>query len=93
MAAPRLHALGPFANQAPHPTPRVCLLRRKQGDEGEVADMAAVDALLAERSTARRERDFKTADALRAKLNKMGIFVDDKKRIWSLIATASSDAE
>jgi len=52
------------------------------GDPPEGADVGAVLAILAERAEAKQERDFETADALQAKLNEMGVTVDDRKRTW-----------
>jgi len=56
---------------------------RAQGDEGEVADLEAVLAVVNERAAARRKRDYTEADRLRGQLQDMGIYVDDKERTWS----------
>ena len=56
---------------------------RAQGDEGEVADLEAVMAVVNERASARRKRDYTEADRLRGQLQDMGIYVDDKERTWS----------
>ena len=43
---------------------------------------AVVDALLARRTAARKEKDYDTADALQAELKALGLYVDDKKRTY-----------
>ena len=48
------------------------------------ADVARVEALLAERTALRRERRYDEADAVRDELNTMGVNVWDRDRIWSM---------
>ena len=47
-----------------------------------VLNWVSARRILAERAEAKQERDFETADALQAKLNEMGVTVDDRKRTW-----------
>jgi len=46
------------------------------GDTGDL-DVEKVEALVAERSTARKEKDFARADALRDQLSEMGVEIED----------------
>ncbi|KAL3908539.1 MAG: hypothetical protein SGPRY_009756 [Prymnesium sp.] len=54
---------------------------RAAGDSSPV-DVARVEALLSQRETARRARNFEEADHLRGVLSGMGVEVDDERRIW-----------
>jgi cysteinyl-tRNA synthetase len=46
----------------------------------------AVERMLCERVTAKRCRQFDVADALRAQLSEAGVFVDDKARVYRIVA-------
>jgi len=50
-------------------------------------NLAKIVQLVGERATARRLRDYNKADELRAELNAMKIFVDDKERKWFVTAS------
>ena len=49
---------------------------------GEVEDVSKVEELVEERADAKARRDYAAADAIRDKLNAMGISVDDRSREW-----------
>ena len=57
--------------------------KRRPGDTGAV-DAAAVSALLAERTQAKQQRDFKTADQRLVQIQAMGVVVSDKHMLWNL---------
>uniref|UniRef100_A0A7S0DUT6 Cysteinyl-tRNA ligase anticodon binding domain-containing protein n=1 Tax=Phaeocystis antarctica TaxID=33657 RepID=A0A7S0DUT6_9EUKA len=46
-------------------------------------DVAVVEAKLAQRVELKRDRDFDGADVIQAELLAMGIWINDKQRIWS----------
>ena len=50
-----------------------------QGEAGEAAtDNAQIEGLIAERVAAKKTRDFKRADAIRAELLALGVVLEDK---------------
>lgn len=53
-----------------------------KGDPPPGVEAAAVDELLMKRLEAKKVREYETADALRAQLLEMGVYIDDKKRMW-----------
>jgi len=53
------------------------------GEAPEGIDVSAVEALLAERNECKRKQDFDGADELRAQLQEMGLYINDKRRTWS----------
>lgn len=53
------------------------------GEVPEGIDVAAVEALLAERVEMKKARDYDAADRLQAELVAMGIYVNDRQRTWS----------
>ena len=56
---------------------------RAQDDDGASVDVAAVDALLAERVQMKRRRLFDEADAIRDELQRVhGVSVWDRERVW-----------
>jgi len=56
---------------------------RAQDDDGSSVDVAAVDALLAERVQMKRRRLFDEADAIRDELQRVhGVSVWDRERVW-----------
>lgn len=56
----------------------------REGDRSAPADVARIEALLAERLQAKRRREFDEADALRDELGAMGVEVFDKRKAWRL---------
>ena len=67
---------------APRPTPRKEGPYELRGDPPDGVDVAAVEALLAKRSEAKKARDFESADAYQAELLEMKVYVNDKMRYW-----------
>ena len=59
------------------------------GEAPEGIDVAAVEALLAERVEAKKVRDFERADEIRAQLLTMEVYINDKQRSWSKAKTPS----
>ena len=51
-------------------------------DDGSVVDEALVERMLSERSLLRHEKRFYEADALRDRLNEMGVWIYDRERRW-----------
>jgi cysteinyl-tRNA synthetase len=52
-------------------------LKRGAGSAVALADDAVIDALIAERSQAKQDRDFAEADRIRAQLLEMGVVLKD----------------
>jgi len=55
-----------------------------KGDIPEGFDGGAAEQMVMERQQAKIARDFATADELQAKLIAMGVFLDDRRRTWSV---------
>lgn len=53
------------------------------GEPPAGTDVAAVEALLAERVAAKISKDYETADGLQAQLEGMGVFCNDRLMTWS----------
>ncbi len=51
--------------------------RKEAAAEKSSADTSVIEALIAERAAARKAKDFKAADAVRAKLKDMGVVIED----------------
>ena len=47
-------------------------------------DRAPVEALLKKRAKAKRDRDFATADDLQKQVVALGVYLNDRKRWWSV---------
>ncbi|KAL3932000.1 MAG: hypothetical protein SGBAC_011059, partial [Bacillariaceae sp.] len=54
---------------------------------------AQIQQLLDDRDAARKDRDFETADTIRDDLKGMGVFIDDRKRIWSFGRDAGAGSD
>ncbi len=55
---------------------------RREGPKNPAVDDAVVEDLLVQRLAAKRARDYDTADELQFEIKKMGVWLDNRSRVW-----------
>ena len=65
---------------------------RREGPENPAVDDAVVEDLLVQRLAAKRARDYDTADELQFEIKKMGVWLDNRSRVWRWKGTRDVEA-